>query len=99
MKEEFPVKYTSIKDILMAESYYRKRSEEEVMMIENSLVRQAALAYISLLMQPPNSNGYFHWIKRIFPRNFRSRCLKEKEEKKDDDNDKIGCIQFIFGVY
>ncbi|CAO2815655.1 unnamed protein product [Amaranthus hypochondriacus] len=99
MNEEFPVQYTSIKEILMAEDYHRKRIEEEVMMIENSLVRQAALGYFSPMPQPPNSKGYVHWIKKLFPRRFRSRCIREEEEeKKDDDNDKIGCIQFIFGV-
>ncbi|CAO2815654.1 unnamed protein product [Amaranthus hypochondriacus] len=90
--EEFPVKYTSIKEILTAKNYRRIRTEEEVMMIKNSLVRQAALAYLSPMTQPPNSN--FRWIKKIF-----SRYLKEKEEKKNDGNDKVGCIEFIFGVF
>src|SRR5688572_2377496 len=82
MNEEFPVQYTSIKEILMAEDYHRKRIKEEVMMIENSLVRQAALDYFSPMPQPPNSNGYVHWIKMFFPRRFRSRCMREEEEKK-----------------
>ena len=97
MIEEFPVKYTSIREILTAKNYRRKRTEEEVMMIKNSLIRQVALAYLSPMTQPPNSN--FRWIKRIFNRKFSSDRLKEKEEKKDDDNDKVGCIEFIFGVF
>lgn len=47
-KENIPVTYTSLLDVLPLMNH-RKSIEEEVKLIKNPLVRQAALAYVSLM--------------------------------------------------